>query len=65
MDRGIYYDVAANIGDGYRNGNMHCELIGPNGSAFHHNKFTPGLFLLTPRALYRDHAHQASEFFSL
>ena len=63
VDQGIYYDLAANIGDGYRNGNMHCELIGPNGSAFYHEDFTLGLFLLTPRVLYRDHAHLAPEFY--
>ena len=63
VDGGIYYDLTANIGDGFRNGNMHCELIGPDGSAFHHDDFTLGLFLLTPRVLYRDHSHRAPELY--
>ncbi len=63
VDRGTYYEITADVGDGYRNGNMHCELIGPHGSAFHHDDFTLGLFLLTPRVLYRDHAHRAPELY--
>lgn len=63
VDRGVYYDVTEDIGDDYRAGNMHCELIGPDGSAFHHDDFTLGLFLLTPNILYRDHVHQAPEFY--
>lgn len=63
VDRGTYYELAANVGDGYRDGNMHCELIGPHGSAFHHDDFTLGLFLLKPWVLYRDHVHQAPELY--
>ncbi len=63
VDRGTYYELTADVGDGYRNGNMHCELIGPHGSAFHHPDFTLGLFLLTPHVLYRDHAHRAPELY--
>ncbi|MGI9386349.1 MAG: dimethylsulfonioproprionate lyase family protein, partial [Methyloligellaceae bacterium] len=63
VDQGRYYPPSADVGDGYRNGNMHCELIGPRGSAFHHDDFTLGFFLLTPRVLYRDHAHQAPELY--
>ncbi len=63
VDRGTYYETNADVGDGYRNGSMHCELIGPHGSAFHHGDFTLGLFLLTPRLLYRDHAHRAPELY--
>ena len=63
VDRGTYYEGDADVGDGYRDGNMHCELIGPNGSSFHHNDFTLGLFLLKPRVLYRDHAHRAPELY--
>ena len=63
IDRGIYYESDADVGDGYRDGNMHCELIGPDGSAFLHDDFTLGLFLLKPRVLYRDHAHLAPELY--
>lgn len=63
VDQGRYYPPTADVGDGYRNGNMHCELIGPHGSAFHHDDFTLGLFLLMPGVLYRDHAHLAPELY--
>jgi len=63
VDQGRYYPPTADVGDGYRHGNMHCELIGPHGSAFHHDDFTLGLFLLKPRVLYRDHAHRAPELY--
>ena len=29
VDRGKFYDKAADVGTGYLDGNMNCELIGP------------------------------------
>ena len=63
VDKGTYYEANADVGKGYRDGNMHCELIGPNGSAYHHDDFTLGLFFLRPHVLYRDHAHRAPELY--
>jgi len=63
VDRGIYYAKDADVGAPYLNGNMHCELIGPGGSAFRTEDFTLGLFLLAPRVLYRDHIHIAPELY--
>ena len=63
VDKGTYYEANADVGQGYRDGNMHCELIGPNGSVYHHDDFTLGLFLLKRHVLYRDHAHRAPELY--
>ncbi len=63
VDRGIFYPRDEDVGDGYRHGNMHCELIGPDTGVFPAEDFTLGLFLLTPRVLYRDHNHRAPELY--
>ncbi len=65
VDRGHYYEEGAEVGAGYAEGNMHCELIGPDSSVsvLHADDFTLGLFLLIPRVFYRDHNRLASEFY--
>ncbi|NNE21599.1 MAG: hypothetical protein HKN11_03230 [Rhizobiales bacterium] len=63
MDRGRFYEDPREIGDDYTNGNMNCELIGPEGNAFHHPDFTLGLFFMVPRILYRDHDHIPPELY--
>ncbi len=60
-DQMKYYASDADVGAGYRNGNLHTLLIGPGACGFEHADFTLGLFLLHPRTLYRDHAHPAPE----
>ena len=60
-DQMKYYAPDANVGAGYRDGNLHTLLIGPGACGFAHADFTLGLFLLHPRTLYRDHAHPAPE----
>lgn len=63
VDRGMFYEDPSEIGDDYTNGNMNCELIGPNGNAFYHPDFTLGFFFMVPRILYRDHNHPAPELY--
>ena len=60
-DQMKYYAPDADVGAGYRDGNLHTLLIGPGACGFAHADFTLGLFLLHPRTLYRDHAHPAPE----
>ena len=60
-DQMKYYAPDADVGAGYRDGNLHTLLIGPGACGFTHADFTLGLFLLHPRTLYRDHAHPAPE----
>ena len=60
-DQMKYYAPDADVGAGYRTGNLHTLLIGPGACGFEHADFTLGLFLLHPRTLYRDHAHPAPE----
>ena len=63
VDYGLFYPTDADVGQTYRDGNMHSELIGPNGCVFHDDDFSLGLFLLTPATLYRDHDHNAPELY--
>ena len=63
VDEGHYYRKGADVGSGYAEGNMHCNLIGPNHAVFPAKDFLLGLFLLGPRILYRDHEHVAPEFY--
>ena len=60
-DQMKYYAADADVGLGYRNGNLHTLLIGPGACGFEHADFTLGFFLLHPHTLYRDHAHPAPE----
>jgi len=62
-DDGKYYQSDANLGDGYRNCNLHSLLIGPGGCAYEHSDFNLGIFMLGPRTLYRDHRHVAPELY--
>ncbi len=62
-DDGQYYPPDADLGDGYRNCNLHTVLIGPNGCGFEAEDFCLGLFMFGPRTLYRDHAHDAPELY--
>lgn len=63
VDNAKYYNAGADVGDAYKTGNMHCELIGPGNSFFKSANFRLGLFLLKPNVLYRDHYHPAPEFY--
>ena len=63
VDDGLYYDHGAEVGSGYAMGNMHCNLVGPHRAVFPAQDFLLGLFLLGPRILYRDHDHDAPEFY--
>ena len=63
IDYGLFYPKEADVGEGYLNGNMHTELIGPNGCVFRDDDFSLGLFMLSPATLYRDHDHAAPELY--
>ena len=63
VDDGLYYPEEANVGRAYLDGNMHTELIGPNGCVFRDNDFSLGLFMLAPKTFYRDHDHAAPELY--
>lgn len=62
-DNGQFYPPDADLGDGYRNCNLHALLVGPNACGFEMEDFCLGLFMLGPRTLYRDHAHEAPELY--
>ena len=62
-DYGLFYPEEADVGQAYRDGNMHTELIGPNGCVFHDDDFSLGIFTLAPRTFYRDHDHAAPELY--
>lgn len=57
------YDPSSPLGPGFTDHNLDCELIGPDGQVLVAEDFRLGLFLLTPRAAYRDHRHTASEMY--
>ena len=63
VDCGLFYPKEVDVGQGYRDGNMHSELIGPNGCVFRDDDFSLGLFMLAPKTLYRDHSHAAPELY--
>lgn len=62
-DNAQFYAPDADLGDGYRNCNLHTLLIGPDACGFKAQDFCLGLFMLGPRTLYRDHAHDAPELY--
>ncbi|NKB61375.1 MAG: hypothetical protein GKR95_04275 [Gammaproteobacteria bacterium] len=63
VDTGHYYDLEDDVGQGYISGNMHTELIGPNGCIFYDENFSIGLFMLDSCTLYRDHNHDSPELY--
>ena len=63
VDYGLFYPKEADVGEGYLNGNMHTELIGPNGCVYRDDDFSLGIFMLSPATLYRDHDHAAPELY--
>ncbi len=63
IDYGLFYPEEADVGQAYRDSNMHTEFIGPNGCVFHDDDFSLGLFMLAPKTLYRDHDHAAPELY--
>lgn len=63
IDDHTFYESGVDIGESYLNGNMHCLLIGPNGTAFRSDTFLFGFFLLAPQLFYRDHNHLAPELY--
>ncbi len=63
IDYGLFYPEEADVGQAYLDGNMHTELIGPNGCVFPDDDFSLGLFMLPPATLYRDHDHAAPELY--
>lgn len=62
-DNTQFYPVGADLGQGYKNCNLHTMLIGPNACGHHHADFSLGIFMLGPRTLYRDHNHDAPELY--
>ena len=63
IDDGGYYKIGADVGEGYKSGNMHALLIGPENALIESKDFLLGLFLLAPWTLYRDHKHRAPEIY--
>ena len=63
VDEGGFYAKGADVGDGYRRGNLHALLVGPEDCPFVANDFLLGFFLLSPNTLYRDHKHLAPELY--
>ena len=63
VDEGGFYAKGADVGDGYRHGNLHSLLIGPGDCPFTANDFLLGFFFLSPKTLYRDHRHLAPEIY--
>ena len=63
IDEGEFYAKGADVGDGYRRGNLHALLVGPEDCPFVANDFLLGFFLLSPNTLYRDHKHLAPELY--
>ena len=63
VDAGGFYAKGADVGEGYRRGNLHALLVGPEGCPFVANDFLLGFFLLSPNTLYRDHKHLAPELY--
>ncbi len=63
VDYGLFYPEEADVGQAYRDGNMHTEFIGPNGCVFRDDDFSLGLFMLAPKTFYRDHDHAAPELY--
>ncbi len=63
VDEGRYYAEGADVGAGYKEGNMHALLIGSENCPIKAEDFLLGFFLLAPRTLYRDHSHLAPELY--
>lgn len=63
VDDGEYYANGADVGVGYKTGNMHTLLVGPENAIVTSNQYLLGLFLLAPYTLYRDHKHLAPELY--
>ena len=63
VDDGGFYAPGADVGEGYRTGNMHTLLIGPKNAPIRARDMLLGIFLLAPATLYRDHAHAAPELY--
>ncbi|WP_306112995.1 MULTISPECIES: dimethylsulfonioproprionate lyase family protein [unclassified Roseovarius] len=63
VDDSGFYAKGADVGHGYRSGNMHALLIGPEDCPFQADDFLLGFFLLAPNTLYRDHNHLAPEIY--
>ena len=63
FDEGSCYAKGADVGDGYRRGNLHALLVGPEDCSFVANNFLLGFFFLSPHTLYCDHKHLAPEIY--
>ena len=62
-DNAQFYPPGTDLGEGYTKCNLHTLLIGANACGFHHPDFSLGIFMLSPRTLYRDHNHDAPELY--
>ena len=62
-DSDQFYPADSDVGEGYRQCNLHSVLIGPDGCGYRHPNFSMGIFMLGPRTLYRDHNHPAPELY--
>ena len=45
-DNAQFYTPQSDVGDGYRNCNLHSMLVGPDACGFHTKDFSLGLFML-------------------
>jgi hypothetical protein len=62
-DDDYYYAENEDLGDGYKNTNLHSLLIGPSNAKYYRPDFILGVFLLGPFTFYRDHFHRAPELY--
>ena len=62
-DNAQFYPLGADLGNGYKNCNLHTVLIGPDACGYKHSDFSLGIFMLGPRTFYRDHCHDAPELY--
>lgn len=63
VDDGGYYPPGADVGHGYKSGNMHALFVGPQNAPLLIDDMLLGVFLLAPWTLYRDHKHAAPEVY--
>lgn len=62
-DDALFYAPGADLGQGYKDCNLHTVLIGPKACGYIQPDFCMGLFMLAPHTLYRDHFHDAPEVY--
>ena len=63
VDKATFYPAGSDLGDGYLDTNMNCQIIGPDNALAYAPDFRMGFFRFGPQVLYRDHAHLAPELY--